>query len=95
MPPIENHIKKSLERTGKEYREIHEWIDDPDKKAERHDIGRVLEFSKMFEKKYGEEAAQEYIVHLTDDLHGKFHHAMDDIKEIMDKTLTYFGAAKL
>ena len=32
MPTIEKHIQKSIERTGKEYKEIHEWIDDPEKK---------------------------------------------------------------
>ena len=55
MPPIDKHIKSSLEKTGKEYREIHEWIDEPDHKNERHDITKILEFGKMFEQKYGEE----------------------------------------
>ena len=27
MPSIEKHIELSLERTGKEYKEIHEWMD--------------------------------------------------------------------
>ena len=70
------------------------WIDDPDKKVERHDIGRVLEFSKMFEEKYGEEVAQEYVQHLTDDLNARFNHMMDDMKEMLSKTLAYFGADK-
>jgi hypothetical protein len=38
MPSIEKHIEISLRRTGKPYREVHEWIDDPQKKNERHDI---------------------------------------------------------
>ena len=33
MPPIEKHIQASIERTGKDYRDIHEWIDHPGKKA--------------------------------------------------------------
>ncbi len=92
MPPVNKHVQKSLERTGKEYREIHEWIDDTEKKAERHDITKVLEFGKMFEEKYGEEGAREYVQHLTDDLKGKFGHAMEDIEKIIADTLNYFGA---
>lgn len=94
MPLIEDHVKKSLARTGKGYKEIHEWIDDPDKKVERHDIGRMLEFSRMFEEKYGEEGAQEYVQHLTDDLNARFNHVVEDMKEMVAKTLAYFGAAK-
>ena len=94
MPPIEDHLKRSLARTGKDYKDIHQWIDDPDKKVERHDIGRVLEFSRMFEEKYGEEGAQEYVQHLTDDLNARFNHMMDDMNEMLSKTLAYFGADK-
>lgn len=33
MPPIDKHIKVSMERTEKEYREVHEWLDaDPEVK---------------------------------------------------------------
>jgi len=33
MPPIINHLKTSIERTGKDYKEIHDWIDgDPAKR---------------------------------------------------------------
>lgn len=94
MPKIDKHIQKSVERTGKEYRNVHEWIDEPDKKAERHDITRVLEFSKMFEEEYGAEAAQEYVYHLSDDLNARFGHLVDDIKELVAKNLAYFGAMK-
>ncbi len=94
MPKIDHHIRKSIERTGKEYREVHEWIDDPDNKVERHNINLVLVISKMFVEKYGEEAAQEYVQHLSDDLNAKFNHLVDDIKKMVAETLTYFGAAK-
>ena len=92
MPPIEKHIQTSLARTGKEYREIHEWLDDPEKKNERHDITKVLKLAKTFEEKYGEEAAQEYVYHLSDDLKGKFGHVIEDIEKIVADTLSYFGA---
>ena len=94
MPSIEKHVEISMQRTGKPYREVHEWIDEPQHKNERHDITRVLEFSRMFEEKYGQEAAQEYVQHLADDLNGKFNHLMEDVQGLLDKTLTYFGALK-
>lgn len=94
MPKVEKHIEISEERTGKPYREVHEWIDDPDHKDERHDITRVLEFSRMFEEKYGQEAAQEYVQHLADDLNGKCNHLIEDVQALVDKTLVYFGAKK-
>ncbi len=92
MPSIEKHLNKSMERTGKEYREIHEWIDEPNHKHERHDITKILEFGRMFEEKYGEEGAQEYIQHIHDDLNGKFGHLLEDVEKMVKDTLTYFGA---
>jgi hypothetical protein len=94
MPSIEKHIEVSTQRTGKSYREVHEWIDDPQYKNERHDITRVLEFSRMFEEKFGPEATREYIQHLADDLNGKFNHLVEDVQVLVDKTLAYFGALK-
>lgn len=94
MPGIEKHVEISMQRCGKPHREVHEWIDDPESKNERHDITRVLEFSKMFEDKYGKEAAREYVQHLADDLNGKFNHLVDDVQALVDKTLAYFGALK-
>lgn len=94
MPLIEIHVKKSLERTGKEYREIHEWIDEPEHKNERHDITRILEFGKMFEEKYGKEGAQEYIQHIHDDMNTRFEHLLEDVEKMVKDTLAYFGAKK-
>jgi len=94
MPSIEKHVEVSMQRTSKTYREVHEWIDEPQHKNERHDITRVLEFSRMFEEKYGEEAAREYVQHLADDLNGKFNHLVEDVQALVDKTLVYFGARK-
>jgi len=94
MPPIEKHVEISIQRTEKPYREVHEWIDDPQNKNERHDITRVLEFSRMFEENYGKEAAREYVQHLADDLNGKFSHLVEDVQTLVNQTLTYFGAKK-
>jgi len=94
MPSIDKHVEISMQRTNKTYREVHEWIDDSQHKNERHDITRVLEFSRMFEEKYGEEAAREYVQHLADDLNGKFNHLVEDVQVSVNKTLAYFGARK-
>lgn len=94
MPSVEKHVEISMQRCGNPYREVHEWIDDPEHNNERHDITRVLEFSRMFEEKYGEEAAREYVQHLADDLNGKFNHLVEDVQALVDKTLAYFGAVK-
>jgi len=92
MPPIEKHLKTSLERTGKDYREIHIWLDgDPEKKAERHDITKIYEYGKEIEEKYGEEALQEYIQHIHDDIKAKFEHLQHDLEKTIRDTLGYFG----
>lgn len=91
MPPVKNHIEASQKRTGKEYRDIHEWIDDPEKKAERHDITKIYEYGKMIEEKYGKEALQEYLKHIHDDVKAKFDHIQEDLKKSIADTLAYFG----
>ncbi len=91
MPPIDKHTEKSLTRTGKDYREVHEWIDNPETKTERHDLGRILEFAKMFEEKYGEEGAREYVQHLQDDVQGRFGHLLEDVEKLISDNLKYFG----
>jgi len=48
---VTNDIGK--QRASKAFREIHGWIDDPANKDECHNITRILEFSRMFEEKYG------------------------------------------
>lgn len=92
MPHIDEHIKTSLERTGKEYREIHEWMDgDAEHKARRHDITRIFEFGWLFEQQYGAEAREEYVRHIQEDLKVKFEHLQDDINKKISETLAYFG----
>lgn len=94
MPSIEKHTEISKQRTNKLHREVHEWIDDPQHKDERHDITKIPDTFQMFKEKYGEEAAREYVRHLADDLNGKFNHLIEDVQVLMDKNLTYFGAKK-
>lgn len=91
MPKTDKHIETSIQRTGKPYTEVHHWIDDPEHKDERHDITKVLENARMFEEKYGAEAAREYVQHLADDVNGKLSHLVEDVQVMVDKTLSYFG----
>ncbi len=91
MPPIDKHMQESSERTGKDYREIHEWIDNPESKIERHDLSRVLEFGNMFQAKYGDEGAHEYVRHLQDDLKARFRHLLEDVEKLISDHLNYFG----
>ncbi len=92
MPPIEKHVQESEARTGKDFRNIHEWLDkDPEKKAERHDITRMYEFGKVIEEQYGKEGLQEYIRHLHDDVKAKVHHLQQDFEKSIAETLAYFG----
>lgn len=94
MPSIDKHVEISKRRTGQPYREIHEWIDKPGFKDERHDITQIPDTFQMMKEQYGEEAAREYVQHLADDLKGKFDHLMEDVQGLIDKNLTYFGALK-
>ncbi|GAB4482811.1 MAG: hypothetical protein OHK006_02070 [Thermodesulfovibrionales bacterium] len=92
MPPIDKHVFTSSERTGKDFRELHEWLDkDPEKKAERHDITRIHEYGKEIEEKFGKEGLEEYIRHLHDDVKAKFMHIQQDMEKEITDTLAYFG----
>jgi hypothetical protein len=92
MPSIEKHVEISLKRTGKEYLEVHEWIDDPVNKNARHDINAIPDNFQMFKEKYGEEAAREYVQHLSDDVKGRFGHLLEDFEKEMAAAIKYFGS---
>jgi class 3 adenylate cyclase len=85
MPTIKQHAEMSRKRTGKDYKDLHEWMDaNPRKKEERHDIGRIYDYGKMMEEKYGPEGLQEYLHHIRDDFLARF----NNVKEVMDKALS-------
>ena len=91
MPELPEHCAASKARTGKEYREVHEWIDAKDTKYERHDFSKVLVNAAMFTEKYGPEAAQEYVHHLVDDLKRRFGKQLAAHQENMADCLKYFS----
>ncbi len=71
MPPINEHVKLSLKRTGKSYRELHEWVEGfhstKEEKEERHDILKIPQFLPIIEKRFGKEGVEEYLQHIKDD----------------------------
>jgi uncharacterized protein len=92
MPSIEKHVETSRQRTGKDYLELHEWIDkDPATKVERHNINKIPEYGKMMEEKYGAEGLQEYLRHIHDDFTARFGHVKEDVEKAIADTLAYFG----
>lgn len=92
MPVVEVHVRDSLARTGKTYLEVHEWLDkDEAKKAERHDITRMVKHAEYVKGVWGEEAAQEYVKHLHDDIKKRMAHIQDEVAKQMADTLVYFG----
>lgn len=103
MPKINEHIQKSIENTGKGFKEVHGFIDNPATKFHRHDITRIVEIGKYFEKTQGPEAVQEYLQHIHDDVKSKFEHFLEDLEGVVPPetlpkiqkmiwdTLRYFG----
>jgi hypothetical protein len=91
MPPVEKHMETSLKRTGKDYADLHRWIDDHEKKYERHDFTRIWEFGKDIAAKYGEEGVQEYIEHIREDMETKFKKIRHEYKAALKDAQVYFG----
>jgi len=70
MPPVKYHTKSSLKRTGKEYRELHEWMDSEYKNSfglRRHEIINIPDNIKTIEKDFGKDAVKEFLWHIKDD----------------------------
>lgn len=91
MPPVTFHCQSSMKRTGREWKEVHEWIDDPDHKNERHDFTRILDFAPMIREKWGEEGVKEYIEHLREDMDKKFAKLAHEYEEKLADAYAYFG----
>jgi uncharacterized protein len=73
MPGIEKHVVISRRRTGKDYLELHEWMDaDPGKKEERHDVTRICEYGQLMRARYGDEGLEEFVQHIYDDIMDRY-----------------------
>jgi len=91
MPHTDRHIEISLARTGKDYAELHRWINDPDMQYERHDFSRVWNLMPEVRARFGEEGVSEYIEHLRVDMESKFTHIWGQAESVRDAALAYFG----
>lgn len=94
MPPIERHQEISLVRTGKDYTDLHRWIDDSDMKYERHDFGRVWDLMPEVRARFGDEGVREYIEHLRVDMEVKFTQIWGGSETERENALQYYGLRK-
>jgi len=71
MPSIKEHVKLSLKRSGKGYREVHEWMDRKriscKERIARHNIANIPKFLPFVEKQFGKDGINEYLQHIKDD----------------------------
>lgn len=67
MPPVKMHYDISRERTGDDYKDLHDWIDLQDK-PEKHDLGRLDENLKYVGKRFGIAGTYEFMRHLLSDV---------------------------
>ena len=91
MPPTEKHLQTSLQRTGKEYSELHHWIDDPVLKYERHDFTKIWDYGQDIKVRFGDEGLREYIEHLREDMDVKLAKLWGESADKRDEALVYFG----
>ncbi|MDD2466961.1 MAG: HDIG domain-containing protein [Desulfobulbus sp.] len=69
MPPYAKHLEISLQRTGNDYQQMHDWLDNyPDHKATRHDLTALTENRIYVQEFWGEEAVAEFFLHVAEDL---------------------------
>lgn len=91
MPPTKEHYKSSLERTGNEWREIHDWVDDKDHKNERHDFTRIPDFTPFVREQWGEDGVKEYVNHIREDMDKKFAKLIGECDDKLTDAFAYFG----
>ena len=69
MPPYTLHLVTSAGRTGNNYQQLHDWLDNyPDDKAARHSLAALADNRAYVEKTWGEEAVSEFFLHIAEDL---------------------------
>ncbi len=71
MPSFSEHVRISQERTGRTFRDLHEWMDGRGTRlrdiAARHDIRNAARLLPVVLGRFGEPGAQEFLRHLEDD----------------------------
>lgn len=69
MPPYPKHLETSAGRTGNDYQQLHDWLDNyPDHKAARHDLAALADNRVYVKEAWGEEAVGEFFLHVAEDL---------------------------
>ncbi|MBS3935279.1 MAG: HDIG domain-containing protein [Sulfuritalea sp.] len=91
MPPTTKHMHSSLSRTGKDYADLHAWINDADHQLDRHDFTKIVDFAPEIQAKFGAEGLREYIEHLREDLDSKFTKIWGKDVAARDEALDYYG----
>jgi uncharacterized protein len=81
MPKTSIHIEASTRKTCQPHEAVHEFVDFEPKKPERHDVTRMVDYSKLIESKYGTEAVQELVQHIHDDIQCKFKDFIGTLKK--------------
>ncbi|TBV79070.1 MAG: HDIG domain-containing protein [Desulfobulbaceae bacterium] len=94
MPPTTKHLHTSLSRTGKDYAELHAWINDPVMQYDRHDITKICDFGPEIRARFGEEGLREYIEHLREDIDVKLTKIWGKDAATRDEALDYYGIRK-
>jgi hypothetical protein len=95
MPILDEHCKISLKRTSKDYRELHEWIDEPKEyygknhRIERHSDNEFIR--EFITKKWGEKAVIEWLFHIAVDNLQTAYKASHDVYE--GRTYNYYKFA--
>jgi len=71
MPSLLEHYKRSKERTGESFEELHNWMDEPQRKEEiidgieRHDIS----YARFVKERFGYRSVIEFLRHIAEDYH--------------------------
>jgi len=69
MPPYAKHLEISQQRTGNDYQQMHDWLDNhPDHKAARHDLAALPTNRAYVKETWGEQAVTEFFLHVAEDL---------------------------
>jgi uncharacterized protein len=70
MPPVKVHFDMSKERTGNDFKELHEWMD-LQEKPKKHDLDRLGENLEHVGTRFGIAGTYEFMKHLLDDVEHK------------------------
>jgi uncharacterized protein len=69
MPPYTKHLETSTRRTGNDYQELHDWLDNhPEHKTARHDLDGLAANRAYVGATWGDKAVTEFFLHVTEDL---------------------------